>query len=107
MESHKLKCTALMSTHLKFISVVGTLLLRQDRMDEAKTENNADILKEDEMKIVELIMTLPPRKRLLLCMEKMMENKNQGKGMTKKIIPGVIRHTSHPSHSIACYVDKR
>ena len=67
MESHKLKCTALMSTHLKFISVVGTLLLRQDRMDEAKTENNADILKEDEMKIVELIMTLPPRERLLLC----------------------------------------
>ena len=67
MESHKLKCTALMSTHLKFISVVGTLLLRQDRMDEAKTENNADILKEDEMKIVELIMTLPTRKRLLLC----------------------------------------
>ena len=66
MESHKLKCTALMSTHLKFISVVGTLLLRQDRMDEAKTENNADILKEDEMKIVELIMTLPTRKRLLL-----------------------------------------
>ena len=74
-------------------------------MDE--TENNADILKENEMKIVELIMTLPPRKRLLLCMEKMMENKNQGKGMTKKIIPGVIRHTSHPSHSIACYVDKK
>ena len=70
-------------------------------MDGAK--NNADILKENEMKKVELIMTLPPRKRLLLCMEKM-ENKNQGKGMTKKIIPGVIRHTSHPSHSIACYV---
>ena len=70
-------------------------------MDEA--ENNEDILKENEMKIVELIMTLPPRKRLLLCMEKMMENKNQGKGMTKMIVPGVICHTSHPSHSIACF----
>ena len=54
------------------------------------------------MKTETLIMELPPRKRWL-HLDKKAQNENNVE--TKKIIPGVIRHTSHPEHSIACYID--
>ena len=47
-------------------------------------------------------MELPPRKRWLYLTKK---TQNENTLLSKKIIPGVIRHTSHPSHSIACYID--